>query len=464
MSIKGNGKTLFVRKSCISVMGLLGNTKDFHYDNIKTINYHYAENGKAGYLKISTNTGTEGAFKFSENVNDKISQTILYLKSHFNITISEDSFSNYANKIPDEKNRKKQEALIEYSIGTEKKAATTTTENNLTIYFKNGTLYQTHPSNAENWYDARYLVSDGVKYDLEKVEDLRKIPIPNFPKCTNVMAGYGVTGSLDYVLRMKAGNLYARREKDLCSACLWKSTEMMLANEGIGWKKDDYFRIVYWHNDLGMFEEAKKAKEYLLTFDVCVKNHFDIYAKKIRDIVLEKSQSFGTDLIAFNDFGGGCCSECAKMRGRVYSISGKSKVFPKLPEYVLENGNFHPGCRCMMSLFFENETELFYKGERANAKALSRRPWVDDRDEKERQLYKEYLNNIQKDIAHIKKREEYSIKKGMAQREFDQILMYLPELAPKSITGYMRMKTSKSKNFIKLFNAAKEKGIDIKTD
>ena len=37
MSIKGNGKTLFVRKSCISVMGLLGNTKDFHYDNIKTI-------------------------------------------------------------------------------------------------------------------------------------------------------------------------------------------------------------------------------------------------------------------------------------------------------------------------------------------------------------------------------------------------------------------------------------------
>ena len=234
--------------------------------------------------------------------------------------------------------------------------------------------------------------------------------------------------------------------------------------KGMGWKKDDYFRIIYWHNELGMFEEAKKAKEFLLSFDICTKNQFDINAKQIKNIILEKSRQFGTDLIAFNDFGGGCCSECAKMRGRVYSISGKSKVFPKLPEYVLENGNFHPGCRCIMSLFFENETELFYKGERANAKALSRRPWVDDRDEKERQLYEEYLNNIQKDIAHIKKREEYSIKKGIAQREFDQILMYLPELAPKSITGYMRMKTSKSKNFIKLFNAAKEKGIDIKTD
>lgn len=332
-----------------------------------------------------------------------------------------------------------------------------------TIYFKNGKMYKVYPSDEESWYDARYLVSDGAMYDLENIEDLQKIPIPNF-EFTDIMEGYGVTGSLDYVLRMKAGSFYSRNEKELCSACLWKSTKMMLANKGMGWKKDDYFRIIYWHNELGMFEEAKKAKEFLLSFDICTKNQFDINAKQIKNIILEKSRQFGTDLIAFNDFGGGCCSECAKMRGRVYSISGKSKVFPKLPEYVLENGNFHPGCRCIMSLFFENETELFYKGERANAKALSRRLWVDDRDEKERQLYEEYLNNIQKDIAHIKKREEYSIKKGIAQREFDQILMYLPELAPKSITGYMRMKTSKSKNFIKLFNAAKEKGIDIKTD
>ena len=87
MSINGIGRTLFVRRSCISIMGLLGNTKDYYYDNIKMINYCYAENGKAGYLKISTNTGAEGTFKFSENVNDKISQTISYLQSYSNIKI-----------------------------------------------------------------------------------------------------------------------------------------------------------------------------------------------------------------------------------------------------------------------------------------------------------------------------------------------------------------------------------------
>ena len=45
-----------------------------------------------------------------------------------------------------------------------------------TIYFKNGEMYKVYPTDKESWYDARYLVSDGVKYDLESSKDLNRIP------------------------------------------------------------------------------------------------------------------------------------------------------------------------------------------------------------------------------------------------------------------------------------------------
>ncbi|MFQ7788774.1 MAG: hypothetical protein ACLRIP_12505 [Blautia massiliensis (ex Durand et al. 2017)] len=47
-----------------------------------------------------------------------------------------------------------------------------------TIYFKNGEMYKVYPTDKESWYDARYLVSDGVKYDLENLDDLKRIPVP----------------------------------------------------------------------------------------------------------------------------------------------------------------------------------------------------------------------------------------------------------------------------------------------
>ena len=99
-----------------------------------------------------------------------------------------------------------------------------------TIYFKNGEMYKVYPTDKESWYDARYLVSDGVKYDLENLDDLKRIPVPKFPAHQNIMEGYGVTGNLDYVLRMKAGSFYNRKDKNNVSACLWKCTELMLAH------------------------------------------------------------------------------------------------------------------------------------------------------------------------------------------------------------------------------------------
>ena len=77
------------------------------------------------------------------------------------------------------------------------------------------------------------------------------------------MDGYGVTGNLDYVLRMKAGSFYNRKDKIRCSACLWKCTELMFAHPFLSWDESHFYRIVQWHVEMGMFDEADEAEKYI---------------------------------------------------------------------------------------------------------------------------------------------------------------------------------------------------------
>lgn len=133
--------------------------------------------------------------------------------------------------------------------------------NEITAFFISGRLYRVSPPDSKSCYDARYIVSDNKLYDLENIGDIKRIPIPEFKQIE--IDNYGVSGSLDHILRMKAGAFYNRQDKELCSACLWKSTEMMFANSSCSRSKQDYSRLIYWHIELGMEEEAERAREYL---------------------------------------------------------------------------------------------------------------------------------------------------------------------------------------------------------
>lgn len=132
------------------------------------------------------------------------------------------------------------------------------------LVFENGQMKKVVPKETENdgWYDAKYIVSDGKPYNLEDVKSVLSIKVPAF-SLSDCMSGYGVTGSLDYVIRMKAGNLQNRKEYELCSACLWKSTELMFSNYYGGWDEEAFYRIVQYHIEMGMFEEAEKAEKYV---------------------------------------------------------------------------------------------------------------------------------------------------------------------------------------------------------
>lgn len=320
-----------------------------------------------------------------------------------------------------------------------------------TLFFQNGKMYKIDGGDPEHWYDADILVSDGITYDLSSADSIRSIPVPNFDQYDNLMSGYGITGSLEYVLRMKAGAFYNRNERELCSACLWKSTEMMFASNH-GWQKKDYDRIIHWHYELAMPDEAEKAKIWLRSKGKYTDNPFDQYAKSIRDSIFAKHTG---DLVVFHNESSfsSCCAECAKLRGRVYSISGKSNVYPKLPEYAKVHGNFHPGCRCSMSAYFDGES-VFFRGKYVDAIQSSSRPLEDDRTDEEKADYEAYLSRKESEWVHDEQKIE-------DKRVYYDLLSKLPNDAPKSFSAYRRMKNSNSVGYQKLKAKASEIGIEI---
>ena len=102
-------------------------------------------------------------------------------------------------------------------------------------------------------------MSDGKTYDLENIEDIRKIPIPKFDIYDNKMTGYGITGSLDYVIRMKAGNA---RKNGLTEESneLYKKSIVLMKHSGIAYNISNY---LYLAKDLlreGKFKESEKEE------------------------------------------------------------------------------------------------------------------------------------------------------------------------------------------------------------
>lgn len=331
------------------------------------------------------------------------------------------------------------------------------------VYFENGYLFDMAPPPPQNFYENRDLaynadiiVSDDKCYDLSDPNDILKIHVPAFDRGND--EGGAVFG-LDYILRMKAGICYEAEQDELCSALLWKSTELMLANKKTSWSRKDLNRIIFWHYELGMPQEAEKAQRYLNSFPIYSANRFDVIAKQVRDTVFSQSKQYKFNLVVFHDYGHGCCEDCAKLSGRVYRIRGINLKYPKLPKYVFEHGNFHTGCRCLMSAYFGDD--IYHHGNEVNAFAASRRPYVDDRTAHEIEAYQDYINIMQKEIDDEKKRLESSRIKGINRKEYLAIKKALPHLAPKSLSGYIRMKNSNSRNFVKIQENAQNLGIII---
>lgn len=289
-------------------------------------------------------------------------------------------------------------------------------------------------------------------YDLNSIQGIKSIPVKSFkydPKDGKSYAYYNI----EYVLQRKATEHKKNGRLDLAIECLRKSNEIMPLSD-MTYPIDDYLRLAKYLRLDKQFDEAHKVEEMYSNGNSAAEKILDINSINLKQTDL--AGEMNTDLV---DVVCNCyhCAECSAYGNRVYSISGKDKRFPKLPDYVKNNAGH---CSMIIYPFIYG---IHYLTDPYTNKSISgtdvieysNRPFTDSRPQQWIDGYNHLL-----ELKH--KREVDELNSKYAQQEYEQIVIKLPDIAPKSQGGYLRMKKSGSDNYKKLKYAAETAGIVIK--
>lgn len=121
-----------------------------------------------------------------------------------------------------------------------------------------------------------------------------------------------------------------------------------------------------------------------------------------------------------------CCELCARVQGRVFSISGKDKRFPPLSEaFTSGYRNVHPNCRCVAVPWIE---EMRSPEERQAAIEKGSQPLRDERSAKEKALYTQQQSDRRQMRADLIQYERYKARLGSD--------------APQTFSAFRRMKNA----------------------
>lgn len=263
-------------------------------------------------------------------------------------------------------------------------------------------------------------------YKMDTLEEIESIPVPTEKFEYNC----DFTESIEYVLQRKATKFKKAGNMECAIACLKKSNEIM-PFAPMMYTMNDYERLEKYLKIAGRFEEAQSVEKE----NVLLREDDELTGKSY---ILNNAKLLGTDLLEADYFEPASDTE-AMYRGRIFCISGKDRRFPVLPEDIWET-------RLSLSPFIYGVSEPLYCS-KSQLISFSNRPFVDDRSAAEKTAFDEILTE--------------TLRKAKNEKEYYWILENLPDIAPKSLSGYSRMKNSNSKNFQKLQKAAKEKGYEI---
>ena len=125
------------------------------------------------------------------------------------------------------------------------------------------------------------------------------------------------------------------------------------------------------------------------------------------------------------------CPVCAPLEGRVYSITGKTKGYPKL-DVAFSSGyaNIHPNCGHTLTPYF-----VEYDDNAAATKKFSNRPFTNTQSDTEKKAYSNSQALKANKKAYIAMKQE------------------LGDKAPKSLSAFVKMKDTKSKKYKELKQA-----------
>lgn len=315
----------------------------------------------------------------------------------------------------------------------------------VTVFFEHGQVVGMRPAPSVSYRESREainsatsIVSDGIPYDLTDPDSIHSIPVPDYllPNPNAHIIELGVTGYLEYVLRMHAGLLWVDGEFSLSISCLRQACLLMLYSP-IEWPKKDYYRIV---NDLISLGRFKKANEWKRWIEKNVPSSNDL-ARESFERTLQSCKYLDTDLIeVFSS--GPCCSVCAKYRNRIYSCSGRDRRFPRFPQ------DFHFGCVLSHSPFVDGVMEPSFKCR--DYVQYSNRPFVDDRTQKDLQAYADWQDRVLQEHGYVQ------------SADLNRIIYYwmksaFPHDVPKSLSAFSRMRNANSPKYqalVQRFEAA----------
>lgn len=162
-------------------------------------------------------------------------------------------------------------------------------------------------------------------------------------------------------------------------------------------------------------------------------------------INLSSAHQLGTDLMEASYFDG-CCSECAKYRGRWFSISGKDKRFPKMP--------YNYPCSCQgidFSPVILGSSEPLYCPRSVNIIAWSNRPFIDDRTSVERAAHQHYIDSII--FENVKQQDKL---------DYEKLCSLFPDDMPKSFSAYRKIRVAENDKFLNIADKALKHGIIIR--
>lgn len=248
---------------------------------------------------------------------------------------------------------------------------------------------------AEKYEDLRFKETKWLEqnYPIETIADVNAIP-EDAPLPGDI--GKGKAGGLWQYLRRKSRDFEEQGEIDLSIACMKKSICFMRLRYGSNYGRKESMSLVYLLLRHGKNEEAEA--EYK-----CIEEHYNKSEVESRRNAYARACKIAEDLET--DFlqiqaHGSTCPECAVYQGRVFSISGKSKVFPPMPDHIRNNGAIHPGCHHTFFAYIHGATVIDMKRittvhPLVNPKygkdivTFSNRPFVDDRTEECKRIAEE---------------------------------------------------------------------------
>ena len=319
------------------------------------------------------------------------------------------------------------------------------------VHFQHGKVYRVSPpiplddDLRDYTYNARYIVSDGKRYDLEDRQSVLSIEIPAYlPPDASIESP---TVYLEYILQRKASALSKENRKQAI-ILLSKSNQLMLYAP-MNYTEKDYYRIVNWLEQDLDFSLADRWKQW-------IKEHvpspeqmgYEAYQR-----TLETCEQLETDLVEI-PWLGAMSAVVAKYQGRVYSLSGKNRKYPPLPAFIRERGYIEAPFFGVPTAFTGFSDEILYKGEYHNALKISWRPFKDDRSPAEKRAYQ------------ARREKALSEEQGRVNlHNLNLLRASYPDLIPKSMSTIFRWRDSDKplyrEKFASVMVAAEEAGIDF---